>query len=101
MMKENSVGQWISVEAEMPDDEMAVIDWSEDLEDWTVAYHDSDLAVHGCTGWVDAHDHVPVHGVTHWCGDVRRPGVARNTEVSDGGPLAQESTKTQPRRLLN
>lgn len=79
MMKENSLGEWISVEAEMPDDEMVVIVWSEDLEDWTVAYHDGErVETHG-TGWVDVQDDVPVNGVTHWCGDVRRPAGPRNT----------------------
>lgn len=82
----NSVGQWVSVADEMPDDEISVLVWSTMHEDGMVCYHDSEVAAkRGDSGWVLAHGEGPgarrvILGVTHWCGEIQAPQATKSGE---------------------
>lgn len=70
----NSVGQWISVRDEMPDDEVSVLAWSTMYGDAMLCYHDSEiLERRGDSGWILADSSRVILGVSHWCGDIQGP----------------------------
>lgn len=77
------VGEWISVAKDMPDDDITVLVWDNDIEDATLAYHDTAvLERRKDSGWIVAGP--PSAGsrvllnVTHWCKDIEKP--PRNVE---------------------
>lgn len=67
------VGMWVSVEDEMPDDELTVIVWFDG--DAALAFHDSELLEKrkGDTGWIMAGSSRVLRNVTHWCREVLPP----------------------------
>jgi hypothetical protein len=71
----NEVGRWVSVAESMPDDCMDCLVWSRDVDDATMAYHDTDRQkLHG-SGWVEIGTGATIHGVTHYCVDIRPPDL--------------------------
>ena len=70
----NSVGQWIPVTDEMPDDDISVLVWSTMHGEAMLCSHDTEvLNRRGDSGWILADSSRVILGVSHWCGDIQEP----------------------------
>jgi hypothetical protein len=70
----NSVGQWIAVTDEMPDDEVSVLVWSTMHGEAMLCHHDTEvLERRKDSGWILGDTRRVILGVSHWCADIQEP----------------------------